>query len=97
MIRTLAVVFLAIFLAACSTTKPTVVKKRTFETVRIEADLLDPDKCPWPKREDHLILGTDLEGADYLLAGYEAWRCSEMTRATIKQQADRQASDVAKR
>lgn len=90
----LLAILMALTLAGCSTTVPV---KRSFTPVKIDAELLAADRCPWPKREDHIIIGTDLEGSDYLLAGYEAWKCSEMTRATIKQQADRQASDVAKR
>lgn len=88
---------LAVFmLAACGTTG-TVVTKRHFEPVKIDADLLDPNKCPWPSKEEHIILGTEQETSDYMLAGYEAWRCSETTRSSIKTQVERQAADVAKR
>lgn len=94
--RIITILLLALFLAACGTTKG-VVTKREFEAVKIDAELLDPSKCPWPRKEDHFILGTDQEASDYLLAGYEAWSCEHMTRAKIKEQAERQAKDVAKR
>jgi hypothetical protein len=95
--RTAVIITLALILAACGTTKGTVVKKRTFEAVRIDAELLAPDKCAWPVRDQIVILGTDLEAADYMLAGYEAYLCEHMTRAKIREQADRQTRDMEKR
>lgn len=84
-------------LGACGTTKGTVVTKREFDAVKIDPELLEPNKCPWPVKADTIILNTDLEGSDYILKGYEAWKCSELTRATIKEQSERQASDIEKR
>ncbi len=96
--RLLTIIVVGSFLAGCNhLAKPSVVTRNHYEAVKIEPELLDPAKCPWPAKDQVVILNTDLEGADYLLKAYEAWKCENMTRAKISEQAKRQQSDIEKR
>lgn len=64
----------------------------------VDPALTAKDACPaWPRKADVIILGTDEEGAEYDLKGYEAYRCERATRLKIGDQVAKLKKDQAKR
>ena len=96
MIRAIAIAALALTLTACGTTKTDlpVITKNHYIPVAIDPVLLNPNSCPWPNAPE----GTnESEYSDYMIDGFLAWACENDTRKTIKNQNDRQITDIEAR
>lgn len=66
-LKTAFLLMLVMTLGACTTVRPVVIGP--------DAAFFDPERCKdWPKKAD------GLSDAEYVLRGYEAWKCEKSSR-----------------
>lgn len=97
MIRAIVIVAVAVAgaltLAGCGTTRT----KTVYVPVTVPATFYDPTTCVWPDRDQVIVAGTDLELADYILKGFEAWSCERTLRLGAGERQAEIARDVGRR
>lgn len=93
MIRAIVIVAVALTLTGCGTTRT----KTVYVPVTVPATFYDPATCVWPDRDQVIVAGTDLELADYILKGFEAWSCERTLRLGAGERQAEIARDVGRR
>lgn len=95
MIKPIILAAVALTLAGCGTTKT--ITETVYVPVTIDQSFFDPALCPWPKKADYIVQGTDGEAASYDLAGYAAYRCERAGRLGAGARQAEIIRDVEKR
>ncbi|MGU3456554.1 hypothetical protein ACLBV5_09595 [Brevundimonas sp. M1A4_2e] len=95
MIRAILFATIALTLAGCGTTRT--VTETVYVPVTIDQSFFDPALCPWPKKADYIVQGTESEVASYDLAAYASYRCERAGRLGAGQRQREIIRDVEKR